>query len=121
MGGGGGLERVYIFYIYVNIYRVPHFENSLRGYSVILGGVRVCVFNFLHLCEHLSSALSRCVFHSVVRTSVHEEVMELAFSDAVLVDRAFILSVLFLYRSWSFCLVCLSGLFSFHTAVSMFC
>ena len=72
----------------MNIYRVPHFELSLRGYSVILGGVRVCVFNVLHLCEHLSSALSRCVLHSVVRTSAHEEVMELAFSDAVLVDRA---------------------------------
>ena len=32
------LERVYIFYIDMNIYRVPHFELSLRVYSVILGG-----------------------------------------------------------------------------------
>ena len=77
--------------------------------------------NCLYLCEHLSGALSRCVLHSVVGTSVHEEVMELAFSDAVRVDRAFIVSVLFLYQSRCFCLVCLSGLFSFHTAVSMFC
>ena len=35
----GGLRAcVYIFYIYVNNYRVPHFELSLRGYSVILRG-----------------------------------------------------------------------------------
>ena len=60
--------------------------------------------NCLYLCEHLSGALSRCVLHSVVGTSAHMEVRELAFSDAVRVDRAFILSVLFLYQSRCFCL-----------------